>query len=264
MGLGTTYSHYSKMIGMTNIIMCPSHLVEKWKREVETYVPNSKAYIIREIKDLISIEQHIKSPNKKEHSYLILSKENAKFSYELRPAAIWSNSKKAWVCPSCGQILRKKEKVGTGRFARMQEVPLTITDFLGHYSYNSICTNEILKYDKESHKYVKQKCNTNLWVPLNKEDKKTKWIKLGSEGWLYKEHIDKVYNDLIQTPTLNTKQRKLFNKVAEVKQNLEDGLTGFEGLKAPRKYSLSKYIRYKFKNRIDYVILDEIELCLHI
>ena len=77
--------------------MCPGHLVEKWQREVERLVPNSKGYIVENISELMLLEDKIKDKYKREHSFIILSKENAKFSYEKRPAAVWSKSKGCFV-----------------------------------------------------------------------------------------------------------------------------------------------------------------------
>ena len=113
LGSGITYAHYGKKVGMTNMVMCPSHLVFKWKKEIERLVPNSRAYIVKNIHDLIKLEPKIKAKVKLEHTYIIMSKENAKFSYEKRPAAIWSVSKKTFVCPCCGQKLTKRVKFGT-------------------------------------------------------------------------------------------------------------------------------------------------------
>ena len=93
---------------MTNVIMCPSHLTLKWKREVERLVPNGKGYIIKNISDLIAVKDQILDKHKKENMYLILSKDTAKFSYETRPCAIWSETKKAYICPVCGQVLTKR------------------------------------------------------------------------------------------------------------------------------------------------------------
>lgn len=244
---------------MTNIVMCPSHLVEKWKREVERLVPNAKAYIIKELEDLIKIENKIKNKNKLEHTYLILSKETAKFSYELRPAAIWSDSKKTFTCPCCGKPLTKKIKIGTGSRATTAIVNLDKYDMKNKLIYNSYCNNEIEVYDTKQSKFVKKNCNTSLWVPLNKEDKKTKWIKLGKEGWILKKHVDEIFNEFVSRETLTKKESEFFAKLLEAKNLIDDGQE-VKGLKAPRKYSISKYIKQKFKGKIDYVLLDEMHL----
>ena len=243
---------------MTNVVMCPSHLVEKWKREVERLVPNAKAYIINELEDLIRIENKITYKNKLEHTFLILSKETAKFSYELRPAAIWSKTKNAFICPCCGQPLKKKVQVVRGGRKVTTLIDFDKYDMKDKLAYNSFCENEIKVYDTKQGKFVTKKCHTSLWVPLNKEDKNTKWVKLGKEGWILKEHIDEIFNDFVSRETLTKKEEDFFIKVLEVKNAL-DNHEEIKGLKAPRKYSISKYIKKKFNNKIDYFIADELD-----
>ena len=257
-GAGITYSHYGQKVGMTNVVMCPSHLVEKWKREVERLVPNAKGYIINNIEELLRIKNKIMNKNKREHTYIILSKETAKFSYELRPAAIWSESKKAFTCPCCGKVLTKKIKVGTGKRAEYEEIPFSKLDMQNKLVYNSYCENDIEYYDKAESRYKTKKCHTPLWVPLNKEDKKTKWVKLGKEGWVLKEHMQSLIDDFVSRETIDKKEKALLAKLVETKALLDDGEE--KGIKAPRKYSIAKYIKEKFKGKIDYFIADELHL----
>jgi superfamily II DNA or RNA helicase len=258
-GSGIAYAHYGKKAGMTNVVMCPSHLIEKWKREVERLVPNGRGYIIRDIEDLIKIESKIKNKSKSENTFLILSKETAKFSYETRPAGIWSRSKKTFVCPCCGHQLTKKVKIGTGKQSTYINQNFDELDLLSQYAYNSKCENEVTYYDKKNFKISKRKCNTSLWVPLNKEDKNTGWIKLGKEGWIRKEHVDELFNRLTAIETLNKKQAALFNKIVEARNAIANG-DEQKGLKAPRKYSIAKYIKERFKGHIDYFLADELHL----
>lgn len=259
LGSGITYAHNKKKTGMTNIVMCPSHLVEKWKREVEKLVPNAKGYIIRDIRDLITIESKIKNKYKSENAFLIISKETAKFSYENRPATIWSSSKNTFTCPCCGQILYKKEKIGSGRTARFVEVKFNELDMLTKMAYNSTCGNKVKKFNKETSTYEMVECNASLWAPLNKEDKNTGWIKLGKSGWIVQKHVDSLFNSLIGKNTLTKKEGELFARIAEVKNTLDDG-EELKGLRAPRKYSIAKYIRERFKGHVDYFIADELHL----
>lgn len=263
LGSGIAYSHYKKKSGMTNVIMCPSHLVEKWKREVERLVPNGKGYIIKDIKDLIEIERKIKNKYKLENAFIIISKETAKFSYETRPATIWSISKKTFVCPCCGQSLYKKERIGSGRSARTIDVDFKETDMLTKMAYNTTCMNTVRKYNKELSKWEEVECNASLWAPLNKLDHNTGWVKLGKSGWVLRKHIDDLFNELISRRTLNKKEGELFAKIAEAKNTLDDG-EELKGLKAPRKYSIAKYIRERFKGDVDYFLCDEINVSLHI
>lgn len=257
-GSGIAYAHYGKKSGMTNVVMCPSHLVEKWKREVERLVPNGKGYIIREIGDLINIERKIKNKAKNENTYLILSKETAKFSYETRPAGIWSKTKNTFVCPHCGQPLTKKERLGSGRYATVIDKNFDKLDFQNQLVYNSYCQNEIRYYDTKESKFKTKKCNTALWVPLNKEDKNTGWLKLGKEGWIMRKHVDDLFNELTAKGTVTKKEGELFKKLIDVRNAIADG-EEMKGLKAPRKYSIAKYIRERFKGNIDYFLADELD-----
>lgn len=245
LGSGISYAHYGKKVGMTNIVMCPSHLVKKWKNEVERLVPNAKGYIVKNVSDLIAIENKIKAVVKNEHTYIIMSKESAKISYEMRPAAVWSVSKNTFVCPSCGQKLYKNIKMGSGRHATYEQVDFEPTDMMRQMSHNSYCMDK--------------NCNADLWSPLNKEELNPKWIKLGSLGWLMLRHIDQIYNRLAARERLDKKNAELFGKLIEVKDAIDNG-EAFKGMKAPRRYSMAKYIRERYKGYIDYFICDELHL----
>ena len=261
LGSGITYSHYGKKTGMTNIVMCPSHLVFKWKKEIEKLVPNSRAYIVKTISDLIALEPKIKAKMKLEHTYIIISKENAKFSYEMRPAVDWSESQKTFVCPECGQALLKKIKIGSGRYAETELVAFSKTDMLKQLAFNSVCTNDKTIINKKTGKREVVKCNAKLWGPLNKNEVKPKWAKLGATGWIMFKHVDDIYNSLNSKDTLSKKEADLFSKIIELKNAMDDG-EELKGLKAPRKYSIAKYIRERYKGYIDYFICDELNYWL--
>lgn len=259
LGSGITYAHYGKKSGMTNIVMCPSHLVKKWKAEIERLVPNSRAYIVKTISELIALEPKIKAKMKLEHTYIIMSKENAKFSYEMRPAAIWSISKKTFVCPCCGQPLTKKERVGTGRHAYSRDVKFDELDMMTQMAYNTTCMNKVTLMNRATGEKKEVPCNANLWAPLNKEDRNPKWAKLGALGWIMFRHVDEVFNRLASYENLNKKQSAIFAKLIDLKNAIDDG-EEMKGLKAPRKYSIAKYIRERYKGQIDYFICDELHL----
>lgn len=119
MGAAIPYVHNANRSKGYNVaVVCPSHLTPVWKREVEERIPNAKAYVIQDYKELISLEPKLRNKNKIENSYIILSKERAKMGYDIRPAAIWSRSKNTFVCPECGQTLWTKEFEGSGRNKR--------------------------------------------------------------------------------------------------------------------------------------------------
>ena len=108
----TCYVHNSnKNRGFNAMIMCPSHLVEKWKHEMETYIPNTKAYIVHNLDELLVLRDKLTSKYRTENMFIIMSKEIAKLGYDERPGVVWSPSKRCFVCPECGQPLFKEENV---------------------------------------------------------------------------------------------------------------------------------------------------------
>ena len=90
------------------LIMCPGHLVKKWKREIENTIPEVKAQIIRNLKDVLKIEQDIKKvPDVPE--YIIVSKDKAKLSYMRKPAFTVSKMNSGIFCPDCGKKILDKD-----------------------------------------------------------------------------------------------------------------------------------------------------------
>lgn len=256
LGAGIAYADYGKKTGSTSVIICPSHLVEKWKREVERLVPNGRGYIVKTIKELINLDGKIRAKVKLEHTFIIINKENAKFSYETRPSAIWKPSKNTFVCPECGQMLTKRVKYGTGREAVVIDERFEKTDLLKEMAYNRRCMNEIVVRDPQTGANKKVPCNAKLWTPLNKHEENPKWIKLGKTGWIMLQHVDDIFNMLVSHETLTKKEGELLAAVVDLQNAMEDG-DHLKGIRAPRKYSLAKYIRERYKGMIDYCIADE-------
>jgi len=81
------------------LIICPPHLVRKWKREVEETVPGVRAVIVTSITDLEKLRLSIGSGP----LFAVMSRERAKLSYRWMPAVIyrWAMSK--------GRLIREEE-----------------------------------------------------------------------------------------------------------------------------------------------------------
>ena len=90
------------------IVMCPGHLVRKWRSEITKTIPNAKAQIIRKLKDVLEID--ISKVNKIPE-YYIISKDRAKLGYAWIPAVIFSQIKSGYVCSSCGELVVNKDGV---------------------------------------------------------------------------------------------------------------------------------------------------------
>ena len=102
MGTGKTFigAAAAHMAGFERIlIICPPHLVPKWKREVEMTVPGVRAAIVESITDLERLRLSVGSGP----LFAVMSREKAKLSYRWMPAVIhrWAVSK--------GRLLRDEE-----------------------------------------------------------------------------------------------------------------------------------------------------------
>ena len=88
------------------LIMCPGHLVQKWKREVKETIPQAEARIVRQLKDVISFTRNGKP---KIPEYVIISKDKAKLGYAWKPAVIERKGKNGLHCPDCGNMITDRD-----------------------------------------------------------------------------------------------------------------------------------------------------------
>lgn len=246
---------------MTNIIMCPGHLVEKWKRETETRLPQSKSVIISNFEELLEVIPEIKNKNRGYHLWLVMSKEAAKYGYEERPAAVWKNQKDKrtgvtgyYASPVTGKPIYRYEFEGKGRYRYRRAINLKELDFLKPNKDNYIIEETVPFFNNETKNWDERKVNTKLWQPVNSAiDDDTHWIKMGKVGYVEVNKIRKLYDKLKDAP----------NKSKEEKQALPELLKILDGevpiQRAPRKYPIAKYINKFLKGHIDYFIADEIQ-----
>ena len=102
MGTGKTFigAAAAHMAGFQRVlVICPPHLVPKWKREIEQTVPGVRAAIVESITDLERLRLSIGSGP----LFAVMSREKAKLSYRWMPAVIerWAVSK--------GRLVRDEE-----------------------------------------------------------------------------------------------------------------------------------------------------------
>jgi len=86
------------------LVVCPTHLVEKWIREAKLVIPGVTVVDLA-VKNAISVLNDFKHMRKKPetHEIYVISKERAKLGYGWRPAAFARGANKAPHCPSCGE-----------------------------------------------------------------------------------------------------------------------------------------------------------------
>ena len=86
MGTGKTFiaAAAAHMAGFRRIlVLCPPHLVRKWKREIEETVPGAHAAIVASITDLERLRMIGDAP-----LFAVMSRERAKLSYRWQPAVV--------------------------------------------------------------------------------------------------------------------------------------------------------------------------------
>lgn len=86
------------------LVLCPPHLVAKWKREVEETIPQARSLIVRSITDLERLPRYSRRP-----LYVILSRERAKLSYRWQAAVVRrpDDSEGRIVYDERGQVVRR-------------------------------------------------------------------------------------------------------------------------------------------------------------
>ena len=256
----TCYVHHSnRNQGFNTVVMCPSHLVEKWKSEVERFIPNTKGYIVHNLDELLAIESKLRNRYRAENMFVIMSKEIAKLGYDVRPSAIWNPYKKCFVCPECGQPLFKIENQTINGRKQKVKVKLDEFDFAKQYSYNMTCLNTVKRWNKKSRTYQERTCSAKLWTALNR-DEQHDWIKLGKQGWVVASLIPEMTESFMSKQSLNKKETDLFNELFEQYSLYQEGKPYKNSYKGSKKYPVAKYIYKRMANVFDYTILDEAHL----
>ena len=155
MGTGKTFigAAAAHMAGFKSIlVLCPPHLVPKWKREVEMTVPGARAAIVESITDLERLRLSVGSGP----LFAVMSRERAKLSYRWQAAVIqrWATSKGRLVrdeetkdpyrvpcCPDC-----------TAQITDKDGVPLTDADLNRRRHVCSHCGSPLWQADKSGPK----------------------------------------------------------------------------------------------------------------
>lgn len=279
-GITSVHAHYGafrrknfkKM--MTNVVICPSHLVNLWKREIDNRSPMSMSVIVKDFSHLISLMPLIKSQKRYQHLWLILSKETAKLGYELRPVAVWKEHKRVptesltakptgvFCCPTCGQRLFYTTKEGQGRQRRIRRHYLTETSFrkMSLTKNNVRCENTVRYWNKAQHSWCYKQCDTFLWGPATKEtlydgreEHEDRWLKLPRQGgWMQRRHLRRVYNRISDQEKQTSEELQFLTTISDELNN--NGIPQ----RAPRKYPIATFIKKYLKGKIDYVLLDEV------
>lgn len=210
-----------------NLVLCPSHITDKWVRELQETVPNTFAAVVQSITDFDRLYALYEQGDR--DCYAILSKEKARGGYMHALAVRWNKRARAFVCPDCGTKLEMNiSKDGT--------------------VYKATANQFFFKRETgENHKC--EACGFPLWTALypSLPANQTPWVKLGDYGFVYR---DFAYQHLGKTK--NPAQEARVREIVDV----PDGMYPTAG--ANRAYPLSTYIRKHYKGRIYALIVDEL------
>lgn len=209
-----------------NVVICPSHITEKWVRELHESIPNCFAKHVTSITDVDQLYNFYRQHDMT--VYCILSKETARNGYMRKPVVTWNAQKKAFVCPKCGQT---------------QETSWS-DEMLANGSMDALFFR-----NENSRNHRCQICGEPLWEALNPSvlsPKQNQWIRIGGFGFIHRQFAKSA---LFANPG-----KKQLHQIEDVLRN-PDGI--FPAIGAYRRYPLSSYIKKKI-HKIDALIIDEL------
>jgi SNF2 family DNA or RNA helicase len=259
LSIGATYANADKE-NVTNIVMCPGHLVEKWKREIERIYPNAKAFIITNFESLSALDREIRNPKRTYPLFMVISKDTAKINYAQMPAVSWDIKKEHFYLgehqiPICTYSMNNVGLVRSRSTLYPNDLAASIEFFCNLFANKTVknsatnCGNYgSLHYKSHPRKYDRP---IQLWTTANNKVD-NKWIKTNA-GWINKDMIPLIKEGYGLNPSSNS-LKKLYNAVMDMEIN------GIPPQVMPRRYSLAKYIRKNYGKIIDYFIADEVHL----
>lgn len=265
--LKDVYSH-PEIVNYRNIVMCPSHLVEKWATEIRAEVPYAKPIILRRFEQLLKLWKH--GPTRNGREYYIISKDFAKLSYQERPAPVveakrlfkericigcgktvtgrkCSCGRSDWklrpkgeelygmLCPRCGNVLLPaNEKVMLNEAGTYNT--LTAKDFAAHKDRNDSCLY----------------CGEVLWQPHVRNLGGLGNSKIG-QPWLKATHyVNKAHKAKKTVWVHRDYMEAYFDSVGERPLEIAEDDGG------ARKYDPATFIKKHMKNFFDVAIFDEV------
>lgn len=108
--LSDAYEH-DETINYRHIVMCPPHLVKKWRKELVKEIPYAKPVIIEDFRQLVQLrDRGISRDNGKE--FYIMSYDFAKLSYQMIPVPKHESTRHVEVfeCRDCHSLLNKRHE----------------------------------------------------------------------------------------------------------------------------------------------------------
>lgn len=211
-----------------NVLLCPSHMTQKWVREIEETVPNARAAVVRTVPELRRVYNDYQRKNT--NVYAIISKESARDGYVRYPAVIARKlrGQTTFECPSCGATLEEPFSEGGVTYWVEAQAPF----FLRQNSKNHKCHS----------------CGSPLWAPLTSHSIPKDWTMIGGFGYVYLPQLSEYY--------AKTNKPKIIRQLDELAQWRPGDAVPFPS--TAEKYPLSTYIRKQMRGKIDGALFDEL------
>ena len=227
--LGALYgmwaSQHRRGAGKTfSIVMSPSHVTQKWVREIGETLPDTYAMVVRSITDLNRLYAMYEAGDKS--VYAVLSKEKARDGYMRYPAVAWNRRRNAFLCPDC-----------------LEPLEMEISEDGTRYMVNA---DQFFFQTEHKQNHKCPHCGSVLWASVNPE-KQIPWVRIGGYGWVYREKAD--------AHMKRTKNAAILDQLWKIAEN-PDGHYPVKG--AYRRYPLSTYIKKKLRGKIDGFLADEL------
>jgi hypothetical protein len=156
-----------------------------------------------------------------------MSKEKARDGYMKRPAAMWNQRRRAFICPDCCGVI-EMDLIDCGSKYR---VPADALFFKRENKHNHKC----------------ERCGSVLWTVLTPE-RQSEWVKVSDFGFVHRKMANEYLEGVKKKPVLH-------NAIQAIADN-PDGW--FPNTGAYGRFALSTYIKRKMRGKIDGLIVDEL------
>ena len=207
-----------------NVILCPSHVANKWVREISETLPDTAGVVVRGNTELDRLYGLYEKGDKS--VYAIISKEKARDGFMKQPAVIWNRRQGAYLCPDC-----------------MSPIEAPFTEDGIRYTGK---VNQFFFRTESSRNHKCGSCGSPLWAPVNPA-RSGEWVKVGAYGWIHRrraaEHLRKTKHE----PTLE-----------KIRMIAKDPNGYYPTAGACRRYPMSSYLKRRYKGRLDGCIVDEL------
>lgn len=264
----------SSLVKYRNIIMCPSHLVEKWADAIRADVPYAKVTVIRGMKELYRLRKRGKGRTGRE--FYILSKETGKLSYTYVPlpsqvkvknaeavvcskcgrprpvsmprqcrcgSAEWETfdcgfKARGMVCPECGKLLYGADT--EQGIPAPEKSPLMPEDFALQTRANRLCRS----------------CGTPLWQPACENVNHSMSFaptKVRRRQWVKMTHWANQARKNTKTVWVHEKWKGEYI----TKNGLQEDEITYPKVSGIRKFAPSRYIKKYLKGYFDFAVFDE-------